>query len=80
LFPIRYILSCSLFRLKEHCSQLISSNWESFSAQDFVELGPELVYEMLKAKARYPLHSAIQGQTTFIVFCFINFFACKETL
>jgi hypothetical protein len=68
-----------LFRLKEHCSQLISSNWESFSAQDFVELGPELVYEMLKAKARYPLHSAIQGQTTFIVF-FFNFLACNETI
>ncbi len=67
-------------RLKEHCSQLISSNWESFSAQDFVELGPELVYEMLKAKARYPLHSAIQGQTTFIVFFFINFFACNWAL
>ena len=57
-----YLLYIHIVRLKEHCSQLISSNWESFTAADFLELGPELVYEMLKAKAKYPLHAAIQAQ------------------
>ena len=47
-------------KLAEHCSQLISSNWEKFSYQDFESLSAELVYQMLKSKAQFPLHSAIR--------------------
>ena len=39
-------------RLKEHCSHLISSNWEQFNFKDFESLSAQLVYDMLKVS--YP--------------------------
>ena len=58
-------------KLAEHCSQLISSNWEKFSYQDFESLSAELVYQMLKSKASYPLHSAIKLKREDVVFLYL---------
>ena len=58
-------------KLAEHCSQLISSNWEKFSYQDFESLSAELVYQMLKSKAKYPLHSAIRLKREDVVFLYL---------
>ena len=58
-------------KLAEHCSQLISSNWEKFSYQDFESLSAELVYQMLKSKAKFPLHAAIKLKREDVVFLFL---------
>ena len=58
-------------KLAEHCSQLITSNWEKFSYQDFVSLSAELVYQMLKSKAKHPLHSAIRLKREDVVFLYL---------
>jgi len=58
-------------KLAEHCSQLISSNWERFSYQDFESLSAELVYQMLKSKAKHPLHSAIRLKREDVVFLYL---------
>ena len=58
-------------RLKDHCTQLISANWDRFSFADFVDLSPELVYGMLKQRAAHPLHSAIQLQREDVVFLYL---------
>ena len=58
-------------KLAEHCSQLISSNWEKFSYQDFESLSAELVYQMLKSKAQFPLHSAIRLKREDVVFLYL---------
>ena len=57
--------------MAEHCSQLISSNWEKFSYQDFESLSAELVYQMLKSKAKFPLHAAIKLKREDVVFLFL---------
>ena len=58
-------------KLAEHCSQLISSNWEKFSYEDFESLSAELVYQMLKSKAKHPLHSAIRLKREDVVFLYL---------
>ena len=58
-------------KLAEHCSQLISDNWDKFSYQDFESLSAELVYQMLKSKARFPLHAAINLKREDVVFLFL---------
>ena len=58
-------------KLAEHCSQLISSNWDKFSYQDFESLSAELVYQMLKSKAKFPLHSAIRLKREDVVFLYL---------
>jgi len=58
-------------QLKEHCSHLISTNWDSFSYQDFVSLSAQLVYDMLKAKAKYCLHTAIRLKREDVVFLYL---------
>jgi len=58
-------------KLAEHCSQLISSNWDQFNYQDFQFLSAELVYGMLKSKASFPLHSAISLRREDVVFLYL---------
>jgi len=58
-------------KLAEHCSQLISSNWDQFNYQDFQFLSAELVYSMLKSKANFPLHSAIGLRREDVVFLYL---------
>ena len=58
-------------KLAEHCSQLISSNWDQFSYQDFEFLSADLVYGMLKSKANFPLHSAIGLRREDVVFLYL---------
>ncbi|XP_023334642.1 rabankyrin-5 [Eurytemora carolleeae] len=58
-------------RLKDHCTQLISANWDKFTYKDFIELSPELVYTMLKKRASFPLHSAIELKREDVVFLYL---------
>jgi len=65
--------------LKDHCSQLISANWDKFSFEDFSELSAELVYGMLKKRAKFPLHSAIELKREDVVFLYLIEFNSELT-
>ena len=58
-------------KLAEHCSQLITDNWDKFSYKDFESLSAELVYQMLKSKAKHPLHTAVRLKREDVVFLYL---------
>ncbi|XP_039298509.1 rabankyrin-5 [Nilaparvata lugens] len=57
--------------LKEHCSSLISANWDDFSSEDFAHMRAPLLYEMFKRNTSYPLHSAVRLRREDVVFLFL---------
>lgn len=57
--------------LKNHCSQLISNYWNDFSSEDFVNMTASLLFNMFKAKTKYPLHAAIKIKREDVVFLYL---------
>ncbi|XP_038074756.1 rabankyrin-5-like isoform X2 [Patiria miniata] len=57
--------------LKAHCSELISTHWNDFTSNDFVNMTAPLLYKMFKAKTPFPLHHAIRNRREDIVFLYL---------
>ncbi|XP_053209790.1 rabankyrin-5-like [Panonychus citri] len=57
--------------LKNHCSQLISNYWNDFSSNDFASMTASLLFNMFKAKTRFPLHQAIKIKREDVVFLYL---------
>lgn len=57
--------------LKEHCSSLISAHWDDFSSEDFAHMTAPLLYDMIKSKSEYPLHSAVRLRREDVVFLYL---------
>ncbi|XP_072163422.1 rabankyrin-5-like [Diadema setosum] len=57
--------------LKNYCSQLISNHWNDFTSEDFGNMAASLLYKMFKAKAPFPLHTAIRNRREDIVFLYL---------
>jgi hypothetical protein len=55
-------------RLKNHCSELISSHWSDFTRDDFKDMNAQLLHGMLKQRTSHPLHSAIMLHRDDVVF------------
>lgn len=53
--------------LKNHCANLISKNWNRFTSKDFKDTNATLLYQLMKASAQYPLHSAVKFQRADLV-------------
>ncbi|KAL7303079.1 hypothetical protein TKK_0004294 [Trichogramma kaykai] len=58
-------------KLRDHCSSLISCHWDDLSGEDFKEMPGPLLYQLLKAKSDYPLHSAVRLQREDVVFLYL---------
>jgi hypothetical protein len=54
--------------LLEYCSSLISIHWDELLPQDFVHMSGPLLYKMLKAKTKHPLHAAVRLRREDVVF------------
>lgn len=54
--------------LLEYCSSLISIQWDELLPQDFIHMSGALLYKMLKAKTKHPLHSAVRLRREDVVF------------
>ncbi|RZC41281.1 BTB domain containing protein [Asbolus verrucosus] len=54
--------------LREYCSGLISTHWDDLNASDFEHMSGPLLYQMLKNKTQFPLHSAVRLQREDVVF------------
>jgi rabankyrin-5 len=54
--------------LLEYCSSLISIHWDELLPQDFIHMSGALLYKMLKAKTKHPLHSAVRLRREDVVF------------
>jgi rabankyrin-5 len=54
--------------LLEYCSSLISIHWDELLPQDFIHMSGALLYKMLKAKTKNPLHSAVRIRREDVVF------------
>ncbi|XP_015790666.1 rabankyrin-5-like [Tetranychus urticae] len=57
--------------LKNHCSQLISNYWNDFGSDDFAHMSASLLFNMFKAKTRFPLHQAIKIKREDVVFLYL---------
>ena len=57
--------------LKNHCSELISSYWNDFTREDFINMPTPLLFSMFKAKTEFPLHTAIRIQREDVVFFYL---------
>ncbi|CAL7948855.1 unnamed protein product [Xylocopa violacea] len=58
-------------KLKEHCSSLISAHWEDLTGEDFKEMPGSLLYKLLHAKSKYPLHAAVRLMREDVVFLYL---------
>ncbi|XP_014208933.1 rabankyrin-5 isoform X2 [Copidosoma floridanum] len=58
-------------KLRDHCSSLISCHWDDLSGEDFKEMPGPLLYQLLKTKSEYPLHSAVRLQREDVVFLYL---------
>lgn len=54
--------------LLEYCSSIISIHWDELLPQDFIHMSGALLYKMLKAKTKHPLHSAVRLRREDVVF------------
>ncbi|XP_015593022.1 rabankyrin-5 isoform X2 [Cephus cinctus] len=57
--------------LRDHCSSLISTHWEDLTGEDFKEMPGTLLYQLLKTKSEYPLHSAVRLIREDVVFLYL---------
>ncbi|XP_046739305.1 rabankyrin-5 isoform X1 [Diprion similis] len=57
--------------LRDHCSSLISVHWDDLTGEDFKEMPGALLYKLLKAKSKFPLHSAVRLVREDVVFLFL---------
>ncbi|XP_017884422.1 rabankyrin-5 [Ceratina calcarata] len=58
-------------KLKEHCSSLISAHWEDLTGEDFKGMPGSLLYKLLHAKSKYPLHAAVRLMREDVVFLYL---------
>ncbi|XP_034934332.1 histone-lysine N-methyltransferase SETD1A-like [Chelonus insularis] len=58
-------------KLRNYCSSLISTHWEDLTGEDFKEMPGPLLYELLKTKSDYPLHSAVRLEREDVVFLYL---------
>ena len=58
------------FTLKAHCNELISNHWDDFTSEDFSYMPAALLFEMFKAKTKYPLHAAVKAKREDVVFLY----------
>ncbi|XP_012273711.1 rabankyrin-5 [Orussus abietinus] len=58
-------------RMRDHCSSLISAHWEDLTGEDFKEMPGPLLYQLLKSKSEYPLHSAVRLVREDVVFLYM---------
>ncbi|XP_025829118.1 rabankyrin-5, partial [Agrilus planipennis] len=58
-------------KLKEYCSEAISIYWNDLKSIDFEHMSGPLLYEMLKSKTQFPLHSAVRLLREDVVFLYL---------
>ncbi|KAJ8676247.1 hypothetical protein QAD02_012033 [Eretmocerus hayati] len=58
-------------KLRDHCSSLISCHWDDLTGEDFKEMPGSLLYQLLKNKSKFPLHSAVRLQREDVVFLYL---------
>ncbi|XP_063992491.1 rabankyrin-5 isoform X1 [Diachasmimorpha longicaudata] len=58
-------------KLREYCSSLISTHWDDLTGNDFKEMPGALLYQLLKTKSDYPLHSAVRLEREDVVFLYL---------
>ncbi|XP_074596039.1 rabankyrin-5 [Brevipalpus obovatus] len=54
-------------RLKNHCSEMMSTYWNDLLPQDFVSIEAGTLLDIFKEKTKHPLHSAIRNQREDVV-------------
>ncbi|XP_011309262.1 rabankyrin-5 [Fopius arisanus] len=58
-------------KLREHCGALMSTHWDDLTGNDFKEMPGALLYQLLKTKSKYPLHSAVRLEREDVVFLYL---------
>ncbi|KAG8035383.1 hypothetical protein G9C98_006829 [Cotesia typhae] len=58
-------------KLRDYCSSLISTHWDDLTGDDFKEMPGPLLYELLKTKSEFPLHSAVRLEREDVVFLYL---------
>ncbi|XP_057341018.1 rabankyrin-5 [Microplitis mediator] len=58
-------------KLRDYCSSLISTHWDDLAGDDFKEMPGPLLYELLKTKSEFPLHSAVRLEREDVVFLYL---------
>ena len=60
--------------------EVITTNWEGFSTEDFLPLSATLLYQMFKKRSEYPLHLAIEHRRDDVVFLYLIEFSKNITV
>ena len=68
--------------LRKYCSEIIANHWDDLKTEDFVGMSAPLLYDMFKAKSKYPLHFAVRHHREDVVFLYLiefNLQVCSFT-